>query len=1117
MTSPSDDETIPQDHLPENKSNGPSDNQPAAAPSALPAGTRLGDYSLERQLGAGAMGEVYLARQVRLDQSCALKILPPELTRSRDFEKRFEQEGRSMAKLDHPHIVRVHNASVAEGRHFIAMEYVPGGTLDDLLAKHGGLLPERQAHKLLSEILDALAYAHKREVIHRDLKPANILITESGHAKIGDFGLALVAGEEYVQSVIRESIVKSQLAGYGLAKSFKPAEDPEATMLATELPKKQPGAAGSRSDSEDETLLAGEVMPSRRPSRSSDAGAFVGTLDYMSPEIRDGRGVADARSDVYAVGVMAYQMLTGRKPRGMARPPSKLVKGISGKWDAWVARCMEVEPEERFQSAGEALAALEKIGVGNRKRLVPLLAAATLAVAAAVGATVWWLKPAGRESMPVTPAVVQATAPAAGGDTVQASANPSPERRAEPGVQPETTASNVTVEQPPVTTEVKAEPPLPEPAKVDQPGRANLESQYSVAEAPKPELPKPLAPGGLTVRTDPPGARVQVAGLATVTAPTNLEDLAPKAYDLTISLDGYETVTGTVTVESGRFAMPPVYKLVRSVGSLALSTTPSGSRWKIVSYPEADGVPATTSGTTPATIGKLPTGAYEVEFTRPGWAAVREKAEVTRGGTAALSHEFASGALTINCNLTGTSWEAVSGPGGADAPKLSGTAPDALGNVPVGDYEIEYRRPGWGAARERVSVSAGRAATVSHDFLGGALELSSNLSGATWAVVSGPGEVRREWRGTVPGNLGEMPAGDYVVEFTRDGWTLVRVKATVPAGRSAKAAAAFPVSRIEVSSTPSGAEVFDSAGVRRGVTPLTFNETSPATYSFTLRMDGRQDAAVSGTSYDGQTLRLSANLPEKPKGAAVGAAWTVPDYNIEMIWIAPGSFTMGEDSSAHRVTLTKGYWLGKYEVTQGQWQAVMGSNPSNFKNVGPNGPVEKVSWTDAMDFCRKLTERERAAGRLPAGYEYTLPTEAQWEYACRAGTTTAFGYGNSEGSLYQYGNYCESSNTNDLSWKDTSHNDGYDKTAPVGHYKPNAWGLYDMHGNVWEWCSDWYGDYPSGSATDPTGPNSGSGRVYRGGSWYGDASGCRAACRFNCDPSNRNNNLGFRLALSSVR
>jgi formylglycine-generating enzyme required for sulfatase activity len=169
-----------------------------------------------------------------------------------------------------------------------------------------------------------------------------------------------------------------------------------------------------------------------------------------------------------------------------------------------------------------------------------------------------------------------------------------------------------------------------------------------------------------------------------------------------------------------------------------------------------------------------------------------------------------------------------------------------------------------------------------------------------------------------------------------------------------------------------------------------------------------------------------------------------------------------------------------------------------------------------MDFCRKLTERERAAGRLPAGYEYTLPTEAQWEYACRAGTTTAFGYGNSEGSLYQYGNYCESSNTNDLSWKDTSHNDGYDKTAPVGHYKPNAWGLYDMHGNVWEWCSDWYGDYPSGSATDPTGRIRA--RPRQPGRQLGPRRvGLPSASRLNFDPSDRLSGLGFRLALSSVR
>jgi formylglycine-generating enzyme required for sulfatase activity len=168
----------------------------------------------------------------------------------------------------------------------------------------------------------------------------------------------------------------------------------------------------------------------------------------------------------------------------------------------------------------------------------------------------------------------------------------------------------------------------------------------------------------------------------------------------------------------------------------------------------------------------------------------------------------------------------------------------------------------------------------------------------------------------------------------------------------------------------------------------------------------------------------------------------------------------------------------------------MGDNPAGFP--GDDRPVEKVSWDDAMEYCRKLTERERAAGRLPEGYGYTLPTEAQWEYACRAGTT-----GDYAGNLDEMGWYVRNSGN---------------QPHPVGQKQANAWGLYDMHGNVWEWCSDWYGNYPSGSVTDPKGAASGSLRVYRGGSWIGVASGCRSAHRLGNGAGVRNGDLGFRLA-----
>ena len=250
-----------------------------------------------------------------------------------------------------------------------------------------------------------------------------------------------------------------------------------------------------------------------------------------------------------------------------------------------------------------------------------------------------------------------------------------------------------------------------------------------------------------------------------------------------------------------------------------------------------------------------------------------------------------------------------------------------------------------------------------------------------------------------------------------------------------------------------------------------------------------------------------ATIPAVVAPAAAGKPWKVSlpgNVALDLVWIAPGTFTMGSpptevgrnanEGPQTQVALTKGFWLGKYLVTQGQYQAVMGSNPSYFKALGKDVPVEQVSWNDAMMFCQKLTAQEQAAGRLPAGYAFTLPTEAQWEYACRAGTTGPYA-----GNLDAMGWYAQNSNN---------------KTHPVGSKQPNAWGLYDMHGNVWEWCTDWFGPDPGGSVVDPLGPASGAVRVIRGGCWLHDAASCRSAFRFGGEPGNRGHALGFRLALS---
>jgi formylglycine-generating enzyme required for sulfatase activity len=259
-------------------------------------------------------------------------------------------------------------------------------------------------------------------------------------------------------------------------------------------------------------------------------------------------------------------------------------------------------------------------------------------------------------------------------------------------------------------------------------------------------------------------------------------------------------------------------------------------------------------------------------------------------------------------------------------------------------------------------------------------------------------------------------------------------------------------------------------------------------------------------------LKLSTPLENKPPSVTAAADFTIPDLQLPLVAIAPGTFNMGppkegdnrgDELPRTKVTLS-GFWLGKYELTQAQWLAITGANPSEFKS--DTRPVENISWNDAVEFCRRLTDRERTAGRLPPGFAYTLPTEAQWEYACRAGTTTAYA-----GNPVEIGWFATNSGAVDPAtgiWRMSTH--------PVGEKKPNAWGLYDMCGNVTEWCLDWYGDYSGGEFTDPIGPASGTYRVLRGGCWWADVQNCRSDSRHKGPPGRWHSALGMRVALSAM-
>ena len=361
--------------------------------------------------------------------------------------------------------------------------------------------------------------------------------------------------------------------------------------------------------------------------------------------------------------------------------------------------------------------------------------------------------------------------------------------------------------------------------------------------------------------------------------------------------------------------------------------------------------------------------------------------------------------------------------------------------------------------------------------------------------------------GTIPWT-GSLKEGMHLIEAKKEGYR--SQQRTINLSKQQKLDVAFNElaaiqGNLSVNYKPFGADVYID-GKKIGQSPRVFNGLLVGNHKVEIKKDGYGTDSKTVNILEGQTATLAGVLstnttvPTSTGSTLSGNTITIPvkkGISIDMVRVEAGTFTMGataemedpedDEKPTHRVTLSNDYYIGKYEVTQGLWQAVMGNNPSNFK--GDNLPVEQVSWYECQDFLSKLN-------RL-TGKKFRLPTEAEWEYAARGGNKSR-GY-----------QYSGSNNLSDVAWYRV--NSG-DKTHAVGTKQANELGIYDMSGNVWEWCQDWYGNYSSSSQTNPTGATSGSDRVVRGGSWDYYAWLCRSSYRYVAP--NYRCGLGLRLVLS---
>ena len=615
---------------------------------------------------------------------------------------------------------------------------------------------------------------------------------------------------------------------------------------------------------------------------------------------------------------------------------------------------------------------------------------------------------------------------------------------------------------------------FPNPLKAATTYRMELTTQRKIVTY----EPTKIKTGFLIIKSDPDSCQVYLTenGVENFVGTTPFQKKLPYgSYEYRVKRPLYHDEVGLVAVDNTRVDKKVV--LLPAFGSLNVTTTPSGAT---ISFDNDD-----RTYTTPCVVPKLPSGEHVVNIVAPRYSSHRQKVVIKDGETTPLNVSLDARFAPVAINTIAGATISING-------EQRGVG-NYKGELTEGIYDIEVSMASHRKATKQIEVVAKQPQTItlnptpiygSIDIISDPLDANITINGKSY--------------GMTPTTIDDILIGDYDVVISKEGCATETRRVTIAEGTPTSLDVKLAQGReITIQSDNDGDEVYID-GVKQGVTPMNIN-LSFGTHNVELRREGKtvdKQITITTTGND-NIIKMGFGLqPQWSKEITPKQKEVLEKLIKNMVNVEGGTFKMGatpeqgtsdpykDEYPVHQVTLSD-YFIGKYEVTQAEWEAVMG-DPSWFK--GSNSPVVWVSWDECQSFIEKLNQL--------TGLEFSLPTEAQWEYAARGGNKSK-GY-----------KYSGSNSVEDVAWYDGNSSD---KTHQVGTKLPNELGLYDMSGNVREWCSDWYGDYSSSSQTNPTGPSSGSSRVYRGGNFISSDTFCRVSYRNWEDPGFRDDYLGLRL------